>query len=81
MPLGKKRVEFRRFITCLNVNCNAPNRPQKIEKPVTTAEFLILYPFSFIFVLQEFGQHKAKKAKLAKQHPKKLYCQELKKVL
>ncbi|XP_075403613.1 guanine nucleotide-binding protein-like 3 isoform X2 [Tenrec ecaudatus] len=32
-------------------------------------------------VAEEFGQGKAKKAKLAKQNPKKLYCQELKKVL
>ncbi|XP_028016831.2 guanine nucleotide-binding protein-like 3 isoform X1 [Eptesicus fuscus] len=32
-------------------------------------------------VKEEFGQHKAKKAKLAKQHPKKLYCLELKKVI
>ncbi|XP_045435041.1 guanine nucleotide-binding protein-like 3 isoform X2 [Pipistrellus kuhlii] len=32
-------------------------------------------------VKEEFVQHKAKKAKLAKQHPKKLYCQELKKVI
>ncbi|XP_076985155.1 guanine nucleotide-binding protein-like 3 isoform X2 [Tamandua tetradactyla] len=33
-------------------------------------------------VKEEFGQHKAKnKAKLGKQNPKKLYCQELKKVI
>ncbi|XP_036187868.1 guanine nucleotide-binding protein-like 3 isoform X1 [Myotis myotis] len=32
-------------------------------------------------VKEEFGQRKAKKAKLAKQNPKKLYCQELKKVI
>lgn len=31
--------------------------------------------------VEEFEQHKTKKAKLIKQHPKKLYCQELKKVI
>lgn len=38
-------------VTCLNVNCSTPYQPWKIEKPVITAEFLILYPFSFVFVL------------------------------
>ncbi|XP_045153335.1 guanine nucleotide-binding protein-like 3 isoform X2 [Echinops telfairi] len=32
-------------------------------------------------VAEDFGQGKAKKAKLTKQNPKKLYCQELKKVI
>ncbi|XP_010983523.1 guanine nucleotide-binding protein-like 3 [Camelus dromedarius] len=32
-------------------------------------------------VKEEFGQSKAKKAKSSKQNPKKLYCQELKKVI
>lgn len=31
--------------------------------------------------VEEFEQHKTKKAKLIKQHPKKLYCQELRKVI
>uniref|UniRef100_A0A8C6RBC0 Guanine nucleotide-binding protein-like 3 n=1 Tax=Nannospalax galili TaxID=1026970 RepID=A0A8C6RBC0_NANGA len=30
---------------------------------------------------QEFGEHKSKKAKIGKQNPKKLHCQELKKVI
>ncbi|KAM9076429.1 guanine nucleotide-binding protein-like 3 [Megaptera novaeangliae] len=32
-------------------------------------------------VKEEFGQYKAKKAKSSKQNPKRLYCQELKKVI
>ena len=32
-------------------------------------------------VKEELGQHKAKKARTSKQNPKRLYCQELKKVL
>lgn len=44
-------------------------------------EVLILCPFPIVFILQEFGQGKAKdKPKSGKQNPKKLYCQELKKV-
>ncbi|XP_047632450.1 guanine nucleotide-binding protein-like 3 isoform X1 [Phacochoerus africanus] len=34
-----------------------------------------------VLVKEEFGRSKAKKAKSSKQNPKKLYCQELKKVI
>ncbi|XP_004464493.1 guanine nucleotide-binding protein-like 3 [Dasypus novemcinctus] len=58
------------------------DRQKELEKKRKLEADLDVKPSNGSPVKEEFEQHKAKKkAKLGKQNPKKLYCQELKKVI